>query len=580
MFKYKKKSIIALLIAEILCVSGCGSSQSSTAQTESSESAEYSLEEMFSDRDFEIGYDEAGSTVINLESTVTISEEGTYILKGSLSDGMVIVEADKSDKIQIVLDNVDISSSTSAAIYVKQADKVFITLAADSENILSNGGEFVAIDDNNIDAVIFSKDDITINGNGSLTIKSPAGHGIVSKDDLKITSGEYTIDSMKDGLSGKDSVKIANGTINISSKGDGISSEGIVYIEDGVFDIITGGGSENAKMKTGMDDMMNRPGGMRGGKNENMSEGDNRMPAGELANPKELNTDYSVSDDEASDTTSTKGIKAEELLMINGGTFNLDCVDDGIHSNTDVMINGGSFTIKTGDDGIHGENELTVSGGSIDISKCYEGLEADNLTIANGNISVVSNDDGINAASAINIKGGTIDVTSTGDCIDSNGDCFVSGGTITLSKINFVELINQTAGEFDEKFATKGLTLITNLPEENVYIMADGMRIWRVIENLYNNVAKYAMPNTRVYAGITVIEDMAEFSIKNISQQPLNIEANELTERFIMGDVSRSSEGSGLGLSIAKDLTRLQGGTFEIYLDGDLFKAMVRFKIA
>ena len=433
MFKYKKKSIIALLIAAILCVSGCGSSQSSTTQTESSESAEYSLEEMFSDRDFEIGYDEAGSTVINLESTVTISEEGTYILKGSLSDGMVIVDADKSDKIQIVLDNVDISSSTSAAIYVKQADKVFITLAADSENILSNGGEFVAIDDNNIDAVIFSKDDITINGNGSLTIKSPAGHGIVSKDDLKITSGEYTIDSMKDGLSGKDSVKIANGTINISSKGDGISSEGIVYIEDGVFDIITGGGSENAKMKTGMDDMMNRPGGMRGGKNENMSEGDNRMPAGELANPKELNTDYSVSDDEASDTTSTKGIKAEELLMINGGTFNLECVDDGIHSNTDVMINGGSFTIKTGDDGIHGENELTVSGGSIDISKCYEGLEADNLTIANGNISVVSNDDGINAASAINIKGGTIDVTSTGDCIDSNGDCFVSGGTITLN---------------------------------------------------------------------------------------------------------------------------------------------------
>ena len=389
MFKYKKKSIIALLIAAILCVSGCGSSQSSTTQTESSESAEYSLEEMFSDRDFEIGYDEAGSTVINLESTVTISEEGTYILKGSLSDGMVIVDADKSDKIQIVLDNVDISSSTSAAIYVKQADKVFITLAADSENILSNGGEFVAIDDNNIDAVIFSKDDITINGNGSLTIKSPAGHGIVSKDDLKITSGEYTIDSMKDGLSGKDSVKIANGTINISSKGDGISSEGIVYIEDGVFDIITGGGSENAKMKTGMDDMMNRPGGMRGGKNENMSEGDNRMPAGDPANPKELNTDSSESDDEASDTTSTKGIKAEELLMINGG--------------------------------------------SIDISKCYEGLEADNLTIANGNISVVSNDDGINAASAINIKGGTIDVTSTGDCIDSNGDCFVSGGTITLN---------------------------------------------------------------------------------------------------------------------------------------------------
>ncbi len=158
----------------------------------------------------------------------------------------------------------------------------------------------------------------------------------------------------------------------------------------------------------------------------------------------------------------------------------------------------------------------------------------------------------------------------------------VSSGNINLSmaRLNFVELVHQTIGEFNEKFQAKNLELITNLPKESVVIIADGRRLWRIIENLYNNIAKYAMENTRVYADLTSADGKAQFSIKNISAQALNFSGDELTERFIRGDVSRSTEGSGLGLSIAKSLTESQGGEFKIYLDGDLFKVTIRFEIA
>ena len=155
----------------------------------------------------------------------------------------------------------------------------------------------------------------------------------------------------------------------------------------------------------------------------------------------------------------------------------------------------------------------------------------------------------------------------------------VSSGNITLEfmNINFVEMIQQTSGEFEEKFKARNLTEVLTLPEEEVIIRVDGRRMWRVLENIYNNAAKYAMEGTRVYADLKVVDGKAVFSLKNISQQPLNISADELTERFIRGDISRSTEGSGLGLSIAKTLTEMQGGKFELYLDGDLFRVTITF---
>lgn len=156
----------------------------------------------------------------------------------------------------------------------------------------------------------------------------------------------------------------------------------------------------------------------------------------------------------------------------------------------------------------------------------------------------------------------------------------ITSGNIKLEmeRIDLVELVHQTEGEFDEKFEARALTVVTKLPREPVVILADGRRIWRVLENLYNNVAKYAMEHTRVYVDMVRQGGYAWFSIKNISENALNIPAEELTERFIRGDISRSTEGSGLGLSIAKDITELMGGTFEIYLDGDLFKVMIGFR--
>lgn len=157
-----------------------------------------------------------------------------------------------------------------------------------------------------------------------------------------------------------------------------------------------------------------------------------------------------------------------------------------------------------------------------------------------------------------------------------------SSGNVVLDirRIDVKELLMQTSGEFVERFEARGLQLIENFPQNPQYVDADGRRLWRIIENLFRNVEKYAMPHTRVYLDLINDGDRVAFSLKNISENPLNISPEELTERFTRGDESRSTEGSGLGLSIAKDLTEIQKGTFEIYLDGDLFKVTVSFPIA
>ena len=156
-----------------------------------------------------------------------------------------------------------------------------------------------------------------------------------------------------------------------------------------------------------------------------------------------------------------------------------------------------------------------------------------------------------------------------------------SSGNVKLeiSDLNFTELVQQTGGEFEEKFAARRLDLVTHIPDGRLIIQADGRRLWRILENLYNNACKYAMEGSRVYVDLKEEDGMAVFTIKNVSESPLNIDASELTERFVRGDVARTTEGSGLGLSIAKNLTLLQKGTFDIIIDGDLFKALVAFPV-
>lgn len=480
----KKIAILVLPLALAMVLSGCGitktlSSESSvvdsTATSDDDSSSQtvsnissVSTSEMFTDRDMEIGYDEDTSAFITLSgdsiscqsnavqisgSVATITEEGTYILSGSLEDGTIIVDAEDTDKIQLVLNGVEITSSTSAAIYVREADKVFITTVSGTENLLANGGEYVAIDDNNIDAAIFSKADLTLNGAGTLTIHAAAGHGIVSKDDLVLTSGTYEITAASHGLSGKDSVRVASGTYTITSGKDGIHAEnaddtslGFLYIANGTFEIHAQGDGMSAGTYLLIED--GEFSVEAGGGSENASTQSNTQ---DFAPGRQWET---TTVDTSDDTTSTKGLKAVTDLTVNSGTFAIDSADDSLHSNGDLTILGGEFTISSGDDGIHADSAVSISDGTIQISQSYEGIEGLSITIDGGDISLVASDDGLNAAggndssgfggrggdifastdgAVITISSGTLHVNASGDGIDSNGDLIITGGEIYVS---------------------------------------------------------------------------------------------------------------------------------------------------
>lgn len=495
---YRRKKLLALFFAMALsmtAVAGCTGTKSSTgnvvsSETETnaeetsaqSEAGTFSSADMFTERDLAGTYEESEAVYVTLSDdgitgetagvaingqTVTITEEGTYVFSGTLSEGQIVVDADDA-KVQIVLDNVDITCATSAAVYVKSAEKVFVTLAEGSQNTLRNTDEYVAIDDNNIDAVIFPKSDLTLNGTGSLTIVSAEGHGIVSKDDLKITGGTYDITAAGHALSGKDSVRIADGTFvltagkdgihsenedneekgyiyiadgdfTITSDGDGMDASNIVQIEDGTFDITAGGGAANS-LKTHESDM---PGGPGGGMPQNgerpdgedmpemgeKPDGANMPEMGEKPDGENMPQDTTTGES----GTSTKGIKAGGGMYLNGGTYQIDSADDSIHSNANITIADGTYTLATGDDGVHADDALIVNGGTITVTESYEGLEGLTVTINDGTIDITASDDGINAAGEkMELNGGYIHILAGGDGMDSNGNLTINGGEIYI----------------------------------------------------------------------------------------------------------------------------------------------------
>lgn len=270
-------------------------------------------------------------------------------------------------------------------------------------------------------------------------------------------------------------------------------------------------------------------------------------------------------------------------------------------------IKEGDFHYKVDEDNLHGDNLVlaqavnSIGEGirtAVETSMKDERLKADLITNVSHDIktpltSIINYVDLIKRENIGDEKvRGYVEVLDaksqrlkqlTDDLVEASK---ISSGNIALQweKINLVELVNQTLGEFSEKFELKRLVPVMNTTDNSMYIEADSRRIWRVMENLFNNISKYALEGTRVYLDVKDFTDgegvrYVEFSVKNISAQPLNIRAEELTERFIRGDVARSTEGSGLGLSIAKNLTEVQKGKFEILLDGDLFKVVMTFPL-
>lgn len=504
-----KKAILPLVFAILFALSACSSqdlAECESASTQASEagSAEsvstINTSDMFTDRDMEIGYDEATSARITLSgdsascdsgavqisgSTVTVTDEGTYILSGALDDGMIVVNAEDTDKVQIVLEGAQITNSTSAAIYVLQADKVFITTASGTENRLANGGEYVAIDDNNIDAVIFSKSDLTLNGAGTLTISAAAGHGVVSKDDLVFASGTYNVTAASHGISGKDSVRIANGNYTIVSGKDGIHAEntedtsmGFLYVAGGTFEITAEGDGMSASAYLKIDG------------------GDFTITTGEGSASITMTTDtmgFAPGDGSQTETTgaeedsdSQKGIKADGSISVADGSFVTDTVDDSIHAGGEILIEGGEFQLKSGDDAIHSDDAVAIQNGSFTIAYCYEGIEGLSVTIDDGTFDITSVDDGINSAggadssgfgggrpvqdqfsdssdSVITINGGTLVVVSTGDCIDSNSDLTINAGSLDLT----CNGNGNTALDCDGTYANNGGDVTTNDGSEN-----------------------------------------------------------------------------------------------------------------
>ena len=395
-----------------------------------------------------------GTGVTVDENIVTITQGGTYSLSGTLDDGQVIVNAGDLDQVEILLNGVHLTSSTSAPIYVMNADKTTLTLVEGTESVITDAESYVyedaTVDEPN--AAIFSKDDLKINGTGSLIVNANYNNGIASKDDLDIKNGDITINAVNNRLKGKDSIEIDNGTFvinsggdaiksdnttdttkgwitinngtfNLTATGDGIQAETDLLINGGTFTIETGGGSENSSSKSSSWGVWGIPGHAQ------------------------------TSSSSSEETTSAKALKAGVNLTVEDGSFNIDSSDDSIHTNDSIVINGGSFTIASGDDGIHADTTLDINGGTIDITKSYEGLESTTITINDGTIHLIASDDGINAAggndgSAMNgrpgqnnfsstsgmiyFNGGYVYVNASGDGLDANGSIEMSGGTVIV----------------------------------------------------------------------------------------------------------------------------------------------------
>lgn len=524
-----KKLILPVILVIIFLFTGCAgnlpdnipsSEDSSFSEEVSSEEITTApLSDMFSSRDSDTSFSEktvnitlSDSGISSDSDSVSVSdgkillkEEATYIFSGTLSDGSIIVDAPDTAKLQIVLSDTAVTSKSFAALYVLSCDKVFLTLDENTENSLINGGKFTQIDENNVDGAVFSKQDLTINGNGKLTVSSPAAHSLVCKDDLVITGGDIVLESASHGMDVNDSVRIKDssllieagkdgihcenednaekgfifiesGKFDINSEGDGISAGTTMEILGGEFNILTGGGFENAEIKTS-----ENWGGFRGGKGDmgkrepvnamgqpdtgmgrpEMGMGQQNTPTSIPEEPSDMSFvsgEDAFTEDTVSDSESIKGIKSGASLYISGGTFSINSADDGIHSDSDINISGGEFFVKTGDDGVHAENTFFFSGGEIDISESYEGLEALHIELTGGMADIVSSDDGINAAGgtdssgfggfrggdmfgggmsagngSILISGGTVFINASGDGIDANGTLEITGGEITVT---------------------------------------------------------------------------------------------------------------------------------------------------
>ena len=495
---YSKYSFHRRLTLRLLCIAlcacmalnGCSSTSlpddtlsSEQEETESSVSSSEDSAYTYSDYELDDSFDRQSAASITLSgstaqsngsgvsinnATVTISKEGCYLISGELEDGQIIVDAGDSDKVQLVLDNASIHCSTGSAILVRNADNVKVTLAADSENELSDGTEYQT-DDDNPDAALFSKDDLVINGSGSLTVQGNYKHGIAGNDDLVITGGRLTVNSLSHALRGKDSVAILDGTFvltsqkdgiqasntedstkgwvqidggnfTIQSSGDGIQAETNLSIYDGSFTITSGGGAVNGADHTeNRGGGFGRPGGNRpDSANSQTSPEMPSQPAESGQTPSEMpsqpaeggQTPSEMPSQPAEGEQSSSGNESDySELIFDPDDFDDTSTDDsdttvstkGIKAGNALLIQQGTFVIDSADDAIHSNYSVTIDGGSFQLSSGDDGIHAEAyLNINGGTTTIAESYDGLEAAQ-IHISGGTTQVSSSDDGLNATG---------------------------------------------------------------------------------------------------------------------------------------------------------------
>lgn len=412
-----RKKLISIICISVLSLSvvlsGCQSKSSSKNnsevsnqtstldedETDTSNIAKFEIDPDYTADELDYDYDEAEVVAITLNgdniscksldvnidgSTITIQKAGTYLLSGTLTDGNIIVDSDDKENVRLIFNGVEISNSTTTPLYIKNAEKMIITLVDGTENTVSDGENYILDDESNNEpnGTIFSKDDLVINGLGSLTINANYNHGIQSKNLLKIISGNIDIISNGDSIIGKDGVIVKEAVINIESQEDGIKAtkveenKGYIYLDN-----------PEITIKAKKD-------GIQAVTRLYVKDGKYNIETGETNENSQSNSDTSTD-------YSRKGMKAGVNITIENGEYTIDSEDDGIHSNNSITVNAGTVNIASKDDGVHADTELTINNGDIKVSESDEGLEAKYITINDGNIDITSSDDGINASSGL-----------------------------------------------------------------------------------------------------------------------------------------------------------------------------------
>ena len=408
----------------------------------------------------------AGVTVDG--STATIGAAGTYRLSGSLDDGQIVVDTEDEGIVRLILDGVNLSSSTSAPIYVASADEVVIVLADGTQNRVSDASEYVypAADVDEPNAALFSTADLTITGGGALAVAGNYNDGIASKDGLVVDGGTITVTAVDDGIRGKDYLVIKDGSVTVDAGGDGLKSDNEADADKGYI-AVEGG---QVSVKAGGDALA--------------AESDVLIADGVLDLVAGGGSGAAVAED-----ASAKGIKAAVSVVIEGGSLTSDAAEDAINTNGSLTVNGGDIAVAAGDDGLHADVALTVNDGDIRITQSYEGIESALITVNGGEIRITASDDGVNVsdgsggetgmgmgggrgarpgqttASAATytgsnyliINGGTLVVDAAGDGLDANGAIQMTGGLVL---VNGPTNSGNGALDFDGGFTLSGGVLV------------------------------------------------------------------------------------------------------------------------